>query len=378
MDVVFAVDSSGSMSGKIAKAKEAVKTFIDKIDALSDSSEAGLVSWHHGIEFSESLTNNFSYLKGKVIGIGASGGTDLNQGLRGAISVLDANSRTGSSSQVIIFLTDGVGKYDLCKTPGSESGEAADKGYDIYSIRLGAAPVKTALEDMATCTSNGKYFDSPSQKNLDTVFNDIFKTVIESTIPHNIGFEIEYANGITPTGETQSSIDGGTGLSDGQERDFSFTASSKSANDVPVLNLANSKMTYTDAKNANLVEILLKDQVHVPPRCNQAPVAICQPVALRLLPGAAEVCTNPDDVNDGSYDPDGDPISLKIDKACFSDPGEYNVTLTVTDDHQAQAVDVAPVTVECGSSKSKSGKKSGKCGKKSKSKSKSKGKKLRH
>ncbi|MFC1637338.1 hypothetical protein ACFL5Z_21160 [Planctomycetota bacterium] len=56
---------------------------------------------------------------------------------------------------------------------------------------------------------------------------------------------------------------------------------------------------------------------------NQPPVAVCQPAVAAV----GEV----PDIDGGSYDPDGDELTLDVSPAGFDVPGTYDATLTVTD-----------------------------------------------
>jgi hypothetical protein len=74
---------------------------------------------------------------------------------------------------------------------------------------------------------------------------------------------------------------------------------------------------------------------------NQPPVAKCKDVAV-----AADLqCHGAADVNDGSFDPDGDPITLAQSPAGPYGLGPNSVTLTVTDSKGASASCTATVTV---------------------------------
>lgn len=186
MDVVFALDSSGSMGWNDPSdlRKTAAKDFLDKMDSTRD--QAGVVSWDTAVETPPTygLTQDFTTLKNKIGQVDSSGGTSLNAGLNGAIAMLDANTRTDPSAEVIIFLSNGAGSYTWAASGGPAS-VAAAKGYVIYSIGLGPSPATAELTDMATATG-GKYYPSPSAENLDAIFNAIYLEIIISTIPHNV------------------------------------------------------------------------------------------------------------------------------------------------------------------------------------------------
>lgn len=76
---------------------------------------------------------------------------------------------------------------------------------------------------------------------------------------------------------------------------------------------------------------------------NQPPVAICQD--LKVLTEST-TCSADASVDDGSYDPDGDPITLFQEPAGPYSLGDTDVTLTVTDEKGASDTCDATVTVE--------------------------------
>lgn len=77
---------------------------------------------------------------------------------------------------------------------------------------------------------------------------------------------------------------------------------------------------------------------------NQPPVAVAKDITV-TLDAHGEATIAPEDVDDGSYDPDNDPIALALDLTSFTcdDLGQNLVTLTVTDDEGA--ADAAPAVV---------------------------------
>jgi Ca-activated chloride channel family protein len=183
IDVVYGIDSSGSMGyyDPSGLRKVAAKSFTDKLDSTQDT--AGIVSWDNNIDFTYGLSNNFSYLKSRIDAVDSSGGTSLNAGLYSCIAMLNANTRTETSVEVIIFLTDGYGSYTDAAN-GGPAATAASKGYTIYSIGLGSA-APGPLQDMASATG-GTYYSSPSAANLQAIFDAIFTEVIISTAPYDV------------------------------------------------------------------------------------------------------------------------------------------------------------------------------------------------
>lgn len=78
---------------------------------------------------------------------------------------------------------------------------------------------------------------------------------------------------------------------------------------------------------------------------NVIPVAQCKDVTV----SAGASCTadvDPEEMNDGSFDPDGGPVSFTLDPPGPYPLGETSVTLTVTDDENTTASCSATVTVE--------------------------------
>jgi len=188
MDVVFAIDSSGSMGWNDPSdlRLDAAAYFLGKMDDTRD--QAAVVSWDYYIDFSKGLWTDFDATDGIeywIYNTDAYGGTSLNVGLEESINILDANTRTETSSQVIIFLTDGQGTYTKSGNTGSFTDDAATKGYVIYSIGLGSSHDSTALEDMAD-TTGGEYYSSASADNLDEIYDDIYNAIVTSTQPHDV------------------------------------------------------------------------------------------------------------------------------------------------------------------------------------------------
>ena len=264
MDVVFSIDTSGSMGGtRIQDAKDAANKFIDKMRVGAPPlSSAGVVGWNSGPRFVTNLSTDLDDVESAIDNLSTGGGTNLNVGIDLAIQVHDDADNT-DTSKAIIFLSDGYGAYTPCDQPGSPAAQARDKGITIYGISIGTSGVHSFVQDMADCTG-GIAYHGPSA-NLQAIFDDIFLTIEESTVPHNIGVSLTAASGIedlvfTDSTDSHTNMDGGNGLMDGQtmEYDFTFTAPASSSALIDV-NVDTSFIQANDKGSATVVTHTLLD-----------------------------------------------------------------------------------------------------------------------
>lgn len=79
---------------------------------------------------------------------------------------------------------------------------------------------------------------------------------------------------------------------------------------------------------------------------NSAPVAVCQNVSVNAAAGCDPVDVTAAQVNNGSYDPNGDPITMSLSPAGPYGVGSHTVTFTVTDGCRTTSCE-ATIDVAC-------------------------------
>jgi hypothetical protein len=184
LDVVFCIDSSGSMitSDPLYLRVDAAKDFVDLMHSPPD--QAGVVSWDDNIDFTYGLTTAFPALKGQIDNVDANGATNGNLALTTCMVMLDGDLRPSTEVvKVIIFLTDGEFNQGGNDHNPALTAECLAKGYVVYTIGLTAGANAADLADMAHET-NGEYYSAPSAENLATIFNAIFETI--NTAPKSV------------------------------------------------------------------------------------------------------------------------------------------------------------------------------------------------
>jgi Ca-activated chloride channel family protein len=153
-DIVFVVDSSGSMSGeKIQQAKDALKYCISN---LNDGDSFGVVSFESVVEeFSPSLlpasADNRKSAAAFVDGIGSGGGTNINEALLSALSMLEG----GEDPDLVVFLTDGLPTVGVTESERIIANVAeANNGTRVFVFGVGY-DVDTHLLDTLSEESGG-------------------------------------------------------------------------------------------------------------------------------------------------------------------------------------------------------------------------------
>jgi hypothetical protein len=169
-DVVFAIDSSGSMKTNDPSdlRKDAAKSYVDDLripdrGAVVDfDSTATLAGNDH-------LGSNYVLIKSNIDKIDSNGGTAIGAALQLSNDELISYGDP-SHIWIIILLTDGMtGDDALCL---QEAQRAADNDIKIYTIGLGNSVDENLLKDIAEITG-GKYYPAPTPEYLEGIYYDI-------------------------------------------------------------------------------------------------------------------------------------------------------------------------------------------------------------
>ena len=167
-NVVLCLDDSGSMSGSAKTAcQNAARSFVDQL--LVDDRIAV-------VKFTSSATtlvsptvitnNNRSSIKSKIT-LSASGGTDFDNALSRAISLLNSMPETTDYEiykPYIVFISDGQDSVS-----SSSINTLVSKGYKVITIGVGNSVSASVLQNLANLTS-GSYAYAATGNELENVF----------------------------------------------------------------------------------------------------------------------------------------------------------------------------------------------------------------
>ena len=187
LDVVFVIDSSGSMSSNDGNGLRitAAKEFVAK---LGGNDRAAVVDFDSSATLLQAFTNDHDLLNTAIESINSSGGTNLSNGINMAIAQFTAESYTRTDAyKYIIFLTDGDGSYSSSYTT-----TAAENGINVYTIGLGSGVDAEILTEIAEGTG-GKYYFASTAEDLPNIYEDVsFETVDYTTDSNNDGISDYY------------------------------------------------------------------------------------------------------------------------------------------------------------------------------------------
>jgi hypothetical protein len=169
-DVVFCIDSSGSMTSSDPQDLriDAAKSYVDD---MKNPDRGAVVDFDNVATLvgNDHLSSNYLQIKNNIDKIDSVGGTAIGAALQLAIDEL-INYGDPAHIWIIILLTDGMtGDRPLCY---SEANRAAENNIKVYTIGLGSGADEDLLTDVADITG-GKYYPAPTPEYLEGIYHDI-------------------------------------------------------------------------------------------------------------------------------------------------------------------------------------------------------------
>ncbi|MDD4162942.1 MAG: VWA domain-containing protein [Methanothrix sp.] len=182
--VVLAIDSSGSMntSDPNRERVDAAIQFVKEI--LQDpENKVGLVIWDTQA-LTIPLTNNSNVVLPSIKATDAAGGTDLDLAMRSSIGLFPERDISSMTSDFIVLLSDGMGKYTPSGNPGSLTDLAESRGIKVFTIALGNQSDMINLTEIAKVTGGEAYF-SPDANAIKSIYKEIGSN-IEDFLADNV------------------------------------------------------------------------------------------------------------------------------------------------------------------------------------------------
>lgn len=199
IDVVFAIDVSGSMSNysRLSTAKSALNTFLN---ALSDKDRAALVKFSSSATILTDLTDDIDSVKSYVSELSAYGQTSMYKGFNNALDLLTDSEKT-YGYKMIIILSDGIDEPST-----SYSGyyanlvqRAKDNGVVVYTVGAGTSVDTSVLTQIATNTG-GSYYAATATSEITDAFAEIQGDTVDLTTDSNNDGIPDYFNDLIYAG----------------------------------------------------------------------------------------------------------------------------------------------------------------------------------
>lgn len=250
LDVVFVIDTSGSMSWNDGSGLrvEAAKQFVEK---LGEKDRAAVIDFDSSATLKTAFTSDHSTLASMIDECGDdNGGTNLTRGMSLAIDQFTNEEYTRTDAyKYIIFLTDGDGNYDTQLTT-----EAAEQGIVVFTVGLGSSIDEDLLKDIAEGTGGKYYFASSSDELLNIYYDLSFETVDYTTDSNQDGIS-DYYTELIKTGRLPLS----NGSKEFMGYDFNYDRNGQPSNDFDGDGLLNGQEIQIETSGSRVYAHLYSD-----------------------------------------------------------------------------------------------------------------------
>jgi len=195
-DVVFIIDTSGSMRGdKIIQARHALN---EVLDILSPEDKFTIIHFSNShSRFNEEMvpasSENIEEGKSWVDGLTADGGTDINSALLSGLDTLSSFMESGRPRE-IIFLTDGEATSGVTNTDNilenvENKNIVLEVGATLHVFGIGYNVNTNLLDSLASGSSGASVYITP-EEDIDEVLTPFYQT-IASPVLTDITMEID-------------------------------------------------------------------------------------------------------------------------------------------------------------------------------------------
>ena len=167
LDVVVAIDVSGSMAGEpLDRAKQAATQFVQ---SLGPNDEAAIFTFSDAVTPVTAFTNDRAALTNAIAGLQARGGTALYQAVQTSAYAARA---APAQRRAVVLLTDGQNDTrDTQATAAGSTDAAHGAGVPFFTIGFGDAPDTAYLQGLSGATQG--QFRAANTGNVATVYGDI-------------------------------------------------------------------------------------------------------------------------------------------------------------------------------------------------------------
>jgi VWFA-related protein len=168
LDVLFVMDTSGSMAGEpIARAKEAAKELIS---SLAANDRVALLNFADEVQLVQDYTPDRAAINGAMDGLAARGNTALYQATANAAIKLTTST---ASRRAVILLSDGA-QDGMAATVGRDDAIAAAAGIGVpfFAIGEGRGIDREYLQRLAEVT-HGRYLEAPNPGELGALYASV-------------------------------------------------------------------------------------------------------------------------------------------------------------------------------------------------------------
>ena len=192
-DIVFVMDTSGSMSGsKLPQTQKAFEFFVNK---LNERDRFGIIAFSNRIvdwktELMPVSDTNRSQAKDFINQLHASGGTNINDSLLAALKLFDDSP---NRTRTLVFLTDGEASAGVTRTEQIVANFNAANTRQVRAFTLGVGrSVNTSLLNKIAVENRGEavYLDERAN-NIDESLISFYQSI---STPLLVDLELDWGN----------------------------------------------------------------------------------------------------------------------------------------------------------------------------------------